>query len=101
MAFEFYPPWHQVNDDGPHLEQELSRELSERHLLFGLKAKAIARRQDCDDVLFEISGASFRYAAVHLTWSGMAEAEPSWPYTKTFETLEDCLAFCADPDNSL
>src|SRR5262249_7584976 len=55
-----------------------------RHPLHSLKAHAIARRQDRDDVLFEINDHGFKLAVVHLTWRQVTETNPKWPATALF-----------------
>lgn len=43
------------------MERELNRELSPGHPLFGLPVETLARRHDCDDVLFALTdGTEFR-----------------------------------------
>jgi hypothetical protein len=74
------------------LEQELHRELSRRHSLYGSRATAIARRDDDDDVLFEVTGDKHGFAVVHLTWSGGQEANPVFPYTRWYQTLSEWIA---------
>jgi len=79
-GFTFLEPWECIDlNYGNSCENELYKELSPGHILFALKAKAIARRDDCDDVLFEIIDNSKRYAMVHLTWSGREESNGKWP----------------------
>ena len=72
--------------DGVSLAAELAREISARHILFGVPVKAIARRVDCDDVLFELLDGSLRVAVVHLTYA--VETDPQWPHTEMFENYE-------------
>lgn len=51
------------------LEKQLRKELHKSHYLnkFSNCVKAIAKRYDNDDVIFEIR--EFGYALVHLTWA--------------------------------
>ena len=63
------------------LENELQKELSPEHKLYGKKATAIATRCDNDDVLFAFDDGSL--AVVHLTWAKREETPPwpgHWPY---------------------
>jgi len=78
---DFLEPWFV-----PGAEAELARELglNLRHPLHSLKAHAIARRQDRDDVLFEINDHGFKLAVVHLTWRQGTETNPKWPATALF-----------------
>jgi len=84
-------PWTAVHDT-PDLQRhaarlcnELQRELPSTHVLFGIKATAVAHRIDQDDVLFELEG-STPLAVVHLTFS--RETDPTWPATTVFKSWE-------------
>ncbi len=81
---EFVEPW--FADGNPALVDELRRELAPGHVLFGMSVWAVARRRDCDDVLYALEDGSGRVAVVHLTWS--PEADPAWPVTELFDELE-------------
>jgi hypothetical protein len=76
-------PWHPIADGHPddRTAKELYSELSERHVLFGIKARPIGHRQDCDDFLFELLDGSGRFAVVHLTFAQHPEPDPRWPET--------------------
>ena len=83
-------PWHSVSDDPIQvagMERELQRELSSGHPLFGMPVKTLARRQDCDDVLFAIQDGSGRVAVVHLTWTQSPPERSPWPVTTLFPNL--------------
>ncbi len=82
------PPWTTVRDSAAP-GAELSRELCDKHALHGSQARAIARREDNDDVLFALEGGPAPFAVVHLTWSGKEEPDPRWPACELFETLSD------------
>jgi hypothetical protein len=87
---EILLPWRDLcdlPDQAQRLSAELSSELSSRHVLFGLKATAIASRVDRDDVLFEIANGSAPFAMVHLSWR--KEADPRWPSTKLFTNWDE------------
>lgn len=79
---ELKEPWVRVDYEG--LEKQLERELSPRHPLYGVEAKAVARRTFDDDVLFELTGHSHKLAQVHLTWGGIQT--PPWPGTEFYRT---------------
>jgi hypothetical protein len=88
---EWLLPWHSVGDDPVQvagMERELQRELSPRHPLFGMLVKTLARRQDCDDVLFAVQDGTGRVAVVHLTWTQSPPECPPWPHTTLFPNLE-------------
>jgi len=82
---ELKEPWYAPSDPGT-LERELAAELSPEHVLAGVKVKVIARRQDQDDVLFELLDGSARVAVVHLTYAGRGNSQ--WPRATLFENLE-------------
>lgn len=56
------------------------------HVLYGLKAKAVATRRDQDEVLFELEGGTARLAVVHMTWK--KETDPRWPATDLFDSWD-------------
>ena len=79
-------PWYwYVND----LTMQLFREISNDHILFTKTLKSIARRQDNDDVLFEIENDPFKCAVVHLTWSKVKQTDNRWPSTKLYKDWDD------------
>jgi len=57
--------------------------------MHGKRVKTIARRQDNDDVLFEVDGPDFKYAMVHLTWAQKKLKDPKYPRTKTYRDWQD------------
>jgi hypothetical protein len=70
---EFERPWVAVNPPDPPgsihgLVVEALREIGPGHPLYQKELEAIARRIDCDDVLFLIRSTS-EVAVVHLTWT--------------------------------
>ena len=95
--FQFRVPWHPTELP---LHEELSLELAERHPLYSVRARAIARRQDNDDVLFELSGenAPAAFAVVHLTWSGKPDSHSGFPGVELFATFSDWMERCMAPD---
>jgi hypothetical protein len=78
---------------------ELAREVGPQHVLRGKKARAIARRQDCDDVLFALEDGTSACAVVHLTYSRREESDPRWPSTEIFSSLEEWHAKRMLPDH--
>lgn len=98
---EWLVPWHPVGDDPTQvigMERELKRELSAGHPLFGLPVKTLARRQDCDDVLFALQDGTGRVAVVHLTWTHSPPEHPPWPGVTLFPSLERWAADCMRSD---
>ena len=88
-------PWHPIVDGAidDRIATELYNEVGEQHALYGIKVRPVARREDCDDVLFELLDESARFAVVHLTYSRHAETDPRWPGT---EVYADWAAFERD-----
>ena len=89
IALEWLVPWRPVaNSNAPALERELHRELAPGHPLFGRidGAKALAVRQDCDDVLFELRDPP-QYAVVHLTYVATPPDTPPWPKSEMFADM--------------
>ncbi len=61
--------------------RELYQEVGKRHVLYGIKARVVGRRQDCDDTLFELIDGSGRFAVVHLAYGHHPEPEAEYPVT--------------------
>jgi len=99
FPFQLLEPWFAV-DDGVALVDELKKELRKDSILHGAEVEAIARRSDCDDVLFEIKkGMSERFAVVHLTWSGKTDSNEGWPSTTLYTDIEIWKIECMEPDH--
>ena len=69
-------PWYWTEEN---LTRQLRKEISFFHVLFFKKATTIARREDCDDVLFQLR--HNKYAVVHLTWQQSSHSSTIWPET--------------------
>jgi hypothetical protein len=97
---ELKVPWLSIDSDrGAKLTSELEREVGEGHVLFGKKVSALAVRQDCDDVLFEILGDRGACAVVHLTWSMKTEPTPKFPWTEVFPSIQEWNSLRMIPDH--
>ena len=83
---QWLAPWNEVVD-GAEFALELAREMPPQHVLRGVPVNAIARRFDCDDVLFELLDGSARVAVVHLTYN--RETKAQWPHTEIFKDREE------------
>ena len=81
------------------LEIELKKEVSLSHVLYGVEAVSIARRTDCDDVLFFLPAHRKPLAVVHLTWSGKKDWHADYPSTIFYSSLEDWVENCLKPDH--
>jgi hypothetical protein len=90
-------PWFEVTgpDNAP---DELKRETCQGHPLHGVAVRVVARRQDCDDVLFELLDGSNRVAVAHLSYQ--REHDPKWPECHMYTNLADWIDNCMNPDNA-
>jgi hypothetical protein len=90
FSFPLPDPWKEIVDADQRLalEAELRKELGSCHALYGVSAKALAYRIDCDDVLFELTAQTTFYAVVHLAWSGRRENDSRWPEYRCYESLD-------------
>jgi hypothetical protein len=61
-------PWASV-ENSAFYEDELKNEVGFLHPLKWKRVRAIGRRTDCDDVLYEVLSGNTKYAVVHLTYS--------------------------------
>lgn len=77
-------PWYETDECS--LVAELKRELVKGHVLYKLPVQVIARRQDCDDVLFQLLDGTNRFAAVRLTFN--KETSSDWPRTEIFSSID-------------
>ena len=82
---ELLEPWFECPRG---LENQLQKELSEAHVLFGVEAVAVARRQENDDVLFYLPKHEIPFSVVHLTWDGR-QKNPQFPHAEFFVSFED------------
>ena len=77
-------PWQKPHSPQA-LAEELHREVSPQHELYGLPIRALAVARDRDDILFEVGELeNNRYAVVHLTWSEKIESHHDSPGTEFF-----------------
>ena len=97
LASQLRKPWAEVSASDKSLEAELHKEVGSKHQLYGKRVRALARRLDNDDVLFQVTGGAAPYAVVHLSWSSKMEQSPAWPATTTYPTLDDWLAQAMTP----
>ena len=87
-------PWRAI--EGGHAEdrtaKELYAEVCMKHVLFGIRARPVGCRQDCDDFLFELLDGSGRFAVVHLTYAQHPEPDPRWPETSVYRDWGEFLS---------
>ncbi|MCB9420986.1 MAG: class I SAM-dependent methyltransferase [Ardenticatenaceae bacterium] len=100
MNFDFLEPWKPISNSekARRYDAELSKEVSSRHILYGINSQAIAYRVDNDDILFAVDVESHQYAVVHLTWSGQEEAA-GFPHTTLYTDLNDWEDNCMKKDH--
>jgi hypothetical protein len=79
-------PWHWDNRD---LTIQLRREMPVDHILSNKKLKSIGRRQDNDDVLFELENDKYKYAVVHLTWAQKRLMDNKYPTIRLYKDWND------------
>ncbi len=88
-------PWQPTDPATPSkFEDDYATEMRKGHPLYGVPVRAIGRRIDRNDVLFESLRHLCDYAVVPLTWSGREEPDPSWPSFDLFlddELMEKCI----------
>ena len=96
-GFTYLMPWYAVDEPAicVGLEKEIGLELSHEHILYGLAAKLIARRDDCDDALFVL--ADGRIAEVHLTWTQKRETDTRFPVTAVYASLAEWAQLSMSP----
>lgn len=83
--------WSEIENSKGTFEKELYKEINKGHILYGIKVKEVAHREDCDDVLFLLMDGTNRYAVVHLTWNRRVEDNSSFPKTNIYDNLIDLI----------
>lgn len=79
-------PWFWTDVD---FTDQLNIEVNNNHVLFNQQLRSIAKREDNDDVLFEmLNHEHYKYTIVHLTWSSMKQDEV-FPRTKLYTNWEE------------
>ena len=96
-GIEWLSPWEATE---PGLETELEREVGRGHTLSGVRAVAVGRRVDNDDVLFWLPQGPAQLAVVHLTWTGRRERSPQWPATTLYASVAEWRERCMVPDHN-
>jgi hypothetical protein len=87
-------PWFWTDID---FTDQLRKEISLFHVLFFKRTKSIAKREDCDDVLFALR--NNKYAVVHLTWQNQSHSDTRWPETRIYKSWQDLFENCILVDN--
>jgi hypothetical protein len=99
-TFEWLEPWYEINKNASYFENQLYKETGQGHILFGKKVMAIGRREDRDDILFEIDDSDNKVAVVHLTYSKNKETNPSFPRTRIYDDIEEWVKKCMEYDHT-
>lgn len=92
MTVAWPEPWYAVADGAERavLEGQLAAEVAPGHVLEGVAATLLARRDGSDDALFRLPDG--RVAEVHMTWRRTRETDPRWPRCAVFPSLAAWLA---------
>lgn len=78
-------PWRRVApEERAPLARELRSELCREHVLSGRRARAVGRRDDCDDVLFLVDDPP-ELVVARLTYN--QESKPEWPRADMFPSV--------------
>ena len=95
IPLQLVQPWEPIDPAmATKFEDEYATEIGKGHPLYGVPVRAVGRRIDRDDVLFQLLRHLCDYAVVHLTWSGREESDPAWPGFELFldeELMEKCI----------
>jgi hypothetical protein len=83
--------WSLIDNSRDYFKNELLKEMNKNHLLYGVNVKEIARREDRDDVLFELLDGTGRYAVVHLTWIQKQEKDARYPRTRIYQSINEVV----------
>ncbi|MCC7376199.1 MAG: hypothetical protein IT581_16190 [Verrucomicrobiales bacterium] len=88
-------PWEPIDPEAAEkYEHEYAMEIAKGHPLYGAPVRAIARRIDRDEVLFELLRSLCDYVVVNLTWSGNEENDRRLPEFELFlhdEVMDRCI----------
>lgn len=97
------PPWEEIDPSSEEVkvrfEDEYAMEIGKGHPLYGVPVRAIAKRVDCDDVLFRLLRHLCEYAVVHLTWSGKEEENIKFPTFDLFVDADGLMKMCITPSS--
>lgn len=96
---EWLEPWSPIGETGVTFYKELIHEINLNHPLYSICVRAIARREDCDDVLFELANSENKLAVVHLTWSKTKDFSGKYPKFKLYKDIADWIQNCMRVNN--
>lgn len=92
MSVEWLEPWVSIDEYGPATAQamahRLARELGRDYPLYGVRVETLARRGDCDDVLYRLLDGTGRVAVVHLTWTSDPPERYPYPWATLYPSFE-------------
>ena len=84
---KFLEPW--IPETSKTFLEELHKEISENHILYGADLDVIARREDKDEVLYQYKANPDKCVQVHLTWKMDKQIDSKWPKTREFNSFDD------------
>ncbi len=98
-SIRWLEPWSAINNSksGTIIERELYKEVSKGHVLYRQPMRAIGRRQDKDDFVFEF-GLSSQLAVVHLTFASKPELPP-FPTMHMYHDITEFIDMRMKPDH--
>lgn len=86
MGKKWLEPWEEMpNAEILFFKEQLVKEITLSHSLFGLQQQPIGRSSANDDIL--ISVGSGKFAVIHLMWSN--SGDHLWPSTEFFDSWEE------------
>ena len=95
LPLQWIAPWKPIDPAvAGKFEDEYANEIAKGHPLYGVPARAIGRRIDRDEVLFQLLRHLCDYVVVRLTWSGKEEPPPHSPSFELFlddEIMDKCI----------
>lgn len=68
--------------------EELHKEISKNHIIYGADLDAIARRKSKEEVLYQYKTNPHKYVQVHLTWKMDKEIDSRWSRTREFNSFD-------------
>ena len=89
---EWKLPWRAIQFEAEisAVQNQVEKEITDKHPLWGTTPIAIGRRVDCDDVLVQLNDGT--YANVHLVWgSGPGAFPEQYPTFIKYNSLQEFL----------
>lgn len=94
------PPWRWLTGGGDEFVGELRRAVGPSHLLHGKTVLPLARRSDCDDVLYLVEETARPFIVVHhFTPKGCPQRMPHLPSLALYDDWDDWASRCMRPEH--